>query len=222
MSEVFRRIKIYFQICPVTFYLILFNTIIFILTLATGGFTVDNLVRLGGLVPGYVKLNNEYYRIIMAMFLHGSVIHFLMNMVALYFLGTAMERVMGHVRYLGLYFIAGIGSGVMIVLLGEPYQLTIGASGALYGIMSGLFFITLKNPTWFHPQGIKSIRSLTIINFAITFLFPNISIIGHISGFVFGFLACLLLVPKYPDFMKYRKDYQRSEDVPDDDNGPVA
>ncbi len=222
MSELFKRLKNYFRICPVTFYLILFNTIIFILTLVTGGFTVNNLVRLGGLVPSYVNVNNEYYRIIMSMFLHGSVIHFLMNMVALYYLGTAMERVMGHVRYLSLYFIAGIGAGVMIVLLGTPNELTIGASGALYGIMSGLFFITLKNPNWFHPQGIKSIRSLTIINFAITFLFPNISIIGHLSGFAFGFLACLFLVPKYPDFMKYRNEYQKSEDVPDDDGGPVA
>lgn len=222
MTNLFERIKAYVRICPVTFYLIAINTVIFIVTLSTGGFTIVNLSRLGALVPVYVKVGNEYYRILMAMFLHGSVIHFVMNMVALFYLGTAMERIMGHLRYLGLYFIAGIGAGVMIVLLGKPYELTIGASGALYGIMSGLFYTTLKRPNWFNPQAVRSIRTLTIINFAITFMFPNISIIGHIAGFVFGFLAALFLIPKYPDFMKHRLDYQRSEDVPDDDNTPVA
>jgi len=207
--------------CPVTFYLILINAALFFVAVFTGGFTINNLIRLGGLVPSYVIVQKEYYRILLSMFLHGSTIHFLMNMVALYYLGTVMERTMGHIRYLALYFITGIGAGVMIVLFGARNDLTVGASAALYGIMAGLFYITLRKPRWFNPAGVRAIRIMTLINFGITFLFPNISIIGHLSGFVLGFLLCLVLMPDKPDFLKDNRGKQYY-DVPKDDDDTVA
>ncbi len=203
--------------CPVTFYLILINTALLVVTLFTGGFSVLNLARLGGLVPFYVTEEGEYFRIVSSMFLHGSITHFILNMIALYFLGSAMEQVFGHIRYFALYFLSGIVSGVMIVIFGDGLTLTIGASGSLYGIMSGLLLVTIKRPNWFTRHAIGTIRNLTIINFVITFLFPNISIIGHISGFATGFLLALLLIPTTPDYLRKRRESNENNQPGSDD-----
>jgi membrane associated rhomboid family serine protease len=101
--------------------------------------------------------------------------------------------------------------------------LTIGASGALYGIMAAMMYITFRYPHWFTPASVRSIRQTTILNFIITFLFPNISIIGHVAGFVFGILASILLVPKMPYFLKFRPVVRHVEDSQDnEDGGPIA
>ncbi|MBN2696318.1 MAG: rhomboid family intramembrane serine protease [Bacilli bacterium] len=217
MTSFSAQLKAFLRTCPVTFYLILTNTALFFVTLFTGGFTILNLARLGALVPIYVIEDGEYFRIVTSMFLHGSVTHFILNMVAIYFLGTAMEQVMGHIRYFALYFLSGIVAGVMIVVLGDPVTLTIGASGALYGIMSGLLLITLKKPRWFTQQAVRTIRRLAIINFAITFVFPNISIIGHVSGFLAGFLLGWVLMPLIPDYIRKRREMGESNQPNSDD-----
>jgi len=69
---------------PVTSVLIIINTVMLIYTLITGGFTTTNLVGLGGLVPIAVREYGEYYRVITSMFLHGSIMHFIFNMYALF------------------------------------------------------------------------------------------------------------------------------------------
>jgi len=221
MNRFFDGLREAFRRTPVTADLILINAVLFGVTVATGGFTTDNLVRLGGLVPGFVTADGEWYRVFTAMFLHGSVPHFLMNMLALYFLGTAMERGIGPIRYLALYLVAGIGGDVAIVFLGEPYVLTIGASGALYGVMAALFYITLAKKNWFVPAAVRSIRRMIAINFVITFLFPNISILGHVAGFLAGLAAAAGLIPKNPYFARHRgprPEPPRDPDDTDDDD----
>jgi rhomboid protease GluP len=222
MSNIIHSIQKYVKNCPLTAGIFVVNTLMFLLTLATGGFGTDNLLRLGALVPILVKTGGEYYRILTSMFLHGNVIHFLSNMVALYFLGTAMERCLGGIRYLALYFLTGIGCGLAIVLFGNPLDLTIGASGALYGIMAGMLFITFRNRNWFTPASVRSIRQTTLLNFFITFLIPNISIIGHVTGFVLGLLASFFLVPAIPHFVRFRSKAHPVETPPGGDVPPAA
>jgi rhomboid protease GluP len=186
----------------VTFYLILINTLAFVVTVATGGFDVQNLVRLGALAPALVFQDGEFWRILTSMFLHGSVMHFLMNMVALYYLGTPSERGMGSFRYVLLYLLSGFGSGAAVILLGDPYTATVGASGALYGLMGALLLTTFKKWKWFTPASARSIRSMIVLNFVITFLFPAISIPGHLGGFLVGVVSAFFLLPKVPRFFR--------------------
>ncbi|HOP57305.1 MAG TPA: rhomboid family intramembrane serine protease [Bacillota bacterium] len=234
MADFTSRLKKYIQLCPMTSGLLTVNTAFLIITIITGGseaFGSDNLVRLGGIVPSYVA-SGEYYRIIFAMFLHGGYLHFFSNMLALYFLGTPMERIMGGWRYLALYMLSGIGAGIMIVLFGysnitflNTYgEVSIGASTAIYGIMAGLVFITIKRPGWFPRQTVKSIWMIAVLNFIITFIFPYISVVGHLSGFVFGFVLSLVLMPKIPEYQrkaviaKYFQKKATSENDNDDDD----
>ncbi|OHE40798.1 MAG: hypothetical protein A2Y16_07155 [Tenericutes bacterium GWF2_57_13] len=221
MDRIFDFLKRTFRVTPVTADLVVINAIMFIVTLSIGGFTNANLIRLGGLVPAYVTQNGEWYRVLTAMFLHGSILHFVMNMIALYYLGSAMERAIGPVRFLGLYLVAGIGADLAIAFFDT--DLTIGASGALYGIMAALFYITLAHKNWFTPASVGAIQRMILINFAITFLIPNISVIGHLAGFALGFLAAVALVPKIPFFARRNPSKpQNGEDQDDDGEIPPA
>lgn len=228
MPNLVQEIKKIFRDSPVSAGLLLLNIAMFILTIATGGFSVVNLVRLGALVPKYVIDDGEFLRILTSMFLHGSIIHFVMNMVALYILGILMERLLGPLNYFILYlvsglaggavitFFAGKGEGILAEVFGSPTNVTVGASGALYGIMASLFFITFKKRAWFNSQSIRSIRTLVIVNFVLTFTFPSISILCHVGGFLAGLILSFFLVPEIPYFRRqqYRRFYE--QDIPDD------
>jgi rhomboid protease GluP len=222
-------LKIYFKKSPVTISLITINTLMFLVTIFTGGFTIINLVDLGGLVPAYISERDEYYRLILPMFLHGGFFHFFMNSYFLFYIGSFVEKILGSHKYLFIYLLSGIGSNVLIWLLGDPLTVTIGASGALFGIMGLLLVLTYTKPEWFPYHTVRNIRSLTIINLVFTFLIPNISIYGHLGGFITGIIFAFILNPKYPQQQKqkentYYRNYQNQDnifdykDVVDDDD----
>lgn len=197
MNDFANRFRHFVKSSPATFWLLAMNTAVFLVTIAAGGFSVEVLDRLGGLVPAYVK-QGEWWRLLTSMFLHGGFVHFATNMLALFWLGRPMERIFGTKRFLLLYFISGLAGGAAVTFLGEAWTLTVGASGSLYGIMAGLFYLTLARSHWFTRESVRSIRSMILINFAITFLFPAISVYGHLGGFVAGFLVSLMILPKTP------------------------
>jgi rhomboid protease GluP len=195
------RLKHYYQLHPVTSILILISGAMFILVLFSGGFSTENLRSWGGLVPEKVINDREYYRVITAMFLHGGFFHFFMNSYVLYIIGGNMERILGPKKYLLLYMLSGIASSVLVVFLSAPNSVTIGASGAIYGIMGGLFMLTILKNHWFRPETIQWIRNLIIINLVITFLIPNISIFGHLGGLIAGLLVLKFIVPDEPYYL---------------------
>lgn len=191
----------YFKSHPVTATIILINTIMALLLLFSGGFNVLNLVEWGGLVPVLVTDFNEYHRLILAMFLHGSIFHFLINSYVLYIIGGQLERMIGPYKYTCLYLFSGLVASIFVVLFGEPNVVTIGASGAIYGVMGGLFMLTLLKKKWFRPQAIAWIRQLIIINLVVTFIIPNISVWGHLGGLLGGFILFYFITPKKPYFV---------------------
>lgn len=206
-----QRLKLYFKKSPVTFVLLVINTIMFFVVFFNGGFSTESLTNNGGLVPKLVTDNKEYYRLLVAMFLHGSFLHFLMNSYFLYFLGSFTEKILGSTRYGIIYMLSGLGSSVAVWLLSTPTTVTIGASGALYGIMGGLLIMTFLKANWFTPQGIRSIRTISIINIVFTLISAsaggNISVWGHMGGLAFGIVLTYLLIPDYPNSLERYKDH---------------
>jgi rhomboid protease GluP len=195
------RLKDYYKLHPITSILILISGAMFIIVFFSGGFSSENLKAWGGLEPHSVLVDKEYYRIIVAMFLHGGLFHFLMNSYVLYIIGGNMERILGPKKYLLLYMVSGIVASVLVVFLSEVGTVTIGASGAIYGIMGGLFMLTVLKKHWFRPETIKWIRNLIIINLVLTFLVPNISVYGHLGGLIAGLLVLKLIVPDEPFYL---------------------
>ena len=182
----------------VTKVLMAMNVAVFVAGVGSGLNTKDQFVVDGGLIANAVDgtghlvgvANGQWYRIFSAGFLHENLIHIGLNMWVLYLLGQLMEPVLGRLRF-ALVYGAALIAGSLGVLLLSPNQLTVGASGAVFGLM-GAAVAVMRN------RGINpfatSIGSTILLNLLITFTIPNISIGGHIGGLIGGFVAGWLLV----------------------------
>lgn len=127
--------------------------------------------------------DGEYYRLVTAMFMHFGVLHLLMNMWALWILGRGLEAMLGPVRFLALYLVAGLGGNVAAYLF-QPGATSAGASTALFGLFAALFLAMRRL-----GLNASAVLPVIIINLILTFTVANISIYGHIGGFVVGGLV---------------------------------
>lgn len=128
----------------------------------------------------------EWYRLLTSAFLHAGWMHLLFNGLALYIVGPQLERLLGHSRYLALWVLSALGGSVLSYLV-VPDQLSVGASGAIFGLFGATFVIGRR-------LGVDTrfIVGLIGINLLITFIVPNISWTAHIGGLVSGTLLALV------------------------------
>ena len=186
----------YYEKNPMSTIIILINVMMAMVVLVTGGFNdLVNLIEWGALYPPFISVNNEWYRLITAMFLHGSLLHLFFNMYVLFYLGALLERMLGNKwLYVIFYLASGLFASIAVFAFGNPNVVTVGASGAIFGIIGALFITTYLKPYYFNPYFVRSIRSLTFINLALTFIIPQVSFYGHIGGLLSGFLLYFLIV----------------------------
>jgi len=181
----------------VTQTLIGINVALFVLELATGGqlngtgswiyekgVLVSSAVDSSGQVVGVAE--GEWWRLITAAFLHYGLVHLGMNMLVLWFIGPPLEEYFGHGRYVLVYLVSGL-AGSAGALIWSPNALTVGASGAIWGIMGAALVLEARKIWVFGGQAM----GLVIFNLAITFVIPGISIGGHVGGLVGGGLCAL-------------------------------
>ena len=156
---------------------------------ATGGGGLGSSLLDDGSVSRVAVDQGDYWRILTAGFLHTGMIHLLFNMFGLYILGGLLEPAVGRLRFGVIYFVSLLAGSFGALLL-EPTAPTVGASGAIFGLM-GAAVVVMRN------RGINPMESglgLWIgLNLLITFTIPNISIGGHIGGLVGGAVAALLM-----------------------------
>src|SRR3954469_1361109 len=177
----------------VTKVLIAINVIAFVAELSSGGTAISDVggsvIRRGALFGPSLSVDHEYYRLITSGFLHAGFIHIAFNMYLLWILGQMLEPALGGVRFAAIY-VTALLAGSFGALLVEPNSVTVGASGAVFGLM-GAAFVELR------ARGIDpfqaGIGGLILINLAISLLVPGISIGGHVGGLVAGGLAVLAL-----------------------------
>ena len=173
---------------PITRALIAINVAIYLLTAAQGG----GLNAPGGslfdrwILYGPWVANGGWYRLVTAMFLHASLIHIGFNMWALWVIGTPVEQYLGKARYIGLYFVSGL-AGSAGALLQAPHAPTLGASGAIFGILGAMLILEWQ------ITGRLAGNAMTwiVINLVISFSIPNISWGGHVGGLIGGILVTL-------------------------------
>jgi membrane associated rhomboid family serine protease len=173
-----------------TYALIALNVIVFIAELGGGGGAASlegggRLVADGGLLGPAVADQGEWYRIVTSGFLHAGPLHLFLNMFVLYILGTILEEGIGTVRMLGIYFVSLLAGSFGALLL-DPNELTVGASGAVYGIMAATFLVARQRGV---EQLASQIGLWVILNLAFTFTVPGISIGGHLGGLAGGAAA---------------------------------
>ena len=174
----------------VTKALVAVNVGIYLLELGMGGNvngTGNEIYNNGVLAAPFVD-QGDWWRLISAAFLHYGPLHLLLNMLALWWFGSAVEMALGRGSYLLLYVVSGL-AGSAGALIFDPNALTVGASGAIFGIL-GAAFVLERQGTYVLGGGALSI---IVLNVVFTFAIPGISIGGHLGGLVGGILGTLAL-----------------------------
>ena len=185
----------------VTKALIAANVLVFFVNLAQGASLTENSGELffdwaligqaqvfpTGEVIGVAE--GEWWRLITSAFLHGSIIHLGLNMLMLYWIGAPIEEAIGRARFVILYLVSGLAGSAGALLLTEQNAITVGASGAIFGLL-GAAVVFERQGT--HVLG-GSALSIIVLNLVLTFAVPNISIGGHIGGLIGGALGGLAL-----------------------------
>ncbi len=143
----------------------------------------------------------EYYRLVTHAFLHDGILHLGFNLYALWILGVLLEHLLGRVRFIALYLVAMLG-GAFGVLLVSPNQPTLGASGAVFGLMGALLLAqrSVGISVWRTP-----LMPVLALNLALTLMIPRISVGGHggglVTGAAVGWLILMLTRRRAPDWL---------------------
>lgn len=169
------------------------NVAVFLLVTMTGGdpSRLAGPVARSGALFGPAVADGEWWRLVTGAFMHAGVLHLFMNMFLLWLLSQELEPALGHVRFAVLYATSLIGGSLGVMVL-DPGAATVGASGAVFGLMGALVVLQLRA----HQNPWRSgIGGLVAINLVLTFAIPGISIGGHLGGLVAGALAGLALQP---------------------------
>ena len=136
----------------------------------------------------------EYYRFITSMFLHSGIMHLASNAVYLYYFGVRSEKLLGTGKFLLLYLMSGLCGGLLSVFLGDGYGVSIGASGAIYGLLGAMLLLTKKRGSQYTGMSYSTMLLLAATAICMGFFEPNVDNLGHIGGFLGGMLMFALLL----------------------------
>lgn len=164
-----------------------------------GNVTGPILLTVGGEPVGLAT--GEYYRLVTATFLHAGVLHLLLNMFALAALGPALEAALGRLRFAALYLVSALGGSVAAFLLAPAGTLSVGASGAIFGLF-GAYYVVVRRM----GGETGAIVGLLAVNLVITFALPFIDWRAHLGGLVTGVLLAVALA--YAPHGRHRETVQ--------------
>jgi membrane associated rhomboid family serine protease len=204
----FTGARVGFRALPVTFSLLGVNVLVWLSIMLTGGSAsriADFLaIRLQGYcltpeggfaVPREVCRSSGYqwmpgvddgavWQLFTSMFTHVSLIHLAVNMFSLYLLGSFLEPIVGRLRFLVFYVISGLAGSALIVWASAPAGSTVGASGAIFGLLGVLVVLFVRA-----GQSLAPLLPILLINAGITFFGNGISWQGHLGGFIGGLVV---------------------------------
>ena len=182
---------------PINTVLIVANIIVFLFVdLTHSSSNWEWLLECGALYSPYALEGKEYYRFFTSLFLHSGISHLANNMLMLWFIGGTLEPLIGKVRYIILYFSSGILAGIISVsynVLIDNTIISVGASGAIFGVVGALVYVVLRS----HGKEVN-LSPKQILLFALLSLFSGVAneSVGnaaHFGGFVSGFLLAIVL-----------------------------
>ena len=188
-----------------TYGLIAANLAVWVAIVATGG-PSSPILDAFALLPassarlqgGHVEVvrgvsDGAYWQVLTSMFTHVEVLHIGFNMVALFFLGPMLENVLGRIRFLAVYLVSGLVGSAAVMWFSEPHAQTLGASGAIFGLMGAIAVLALKV-----GGQAQSVLGWIVINLVLTFTLSGISWQGHIGGLCGGVVlgAAMVYAPR--------------------------
>lgn len=184
-----------------TYILLAVNILLFVLLEINGDSTsTATLIDFGAKYNPAIIENGEWWRIVSSMFLHIGIPHLLLNMLAVFYLGTAAERIYGSLRFTVIYFLAGIGGG--LASFAFTTNVSAGASGALFGLFGALlFFGCIHKRIFFQTMGMNLLIIIGI-NIVFGLSVPQVDNGAHMGGLISGFIASAILhLPKKKNYL---------------------
>ncbi|MDQ5973287.1 MAG: Rhomboid family intrarane serine protease [Actinomycetota bacterium] len=174
----------------VTYTLIGINLAVFLVQFTVG---INAVAGDYGMWPVGIAVGGEWWRLVTAAFLHGSFLHIAFNMYVLFALGPTLERILGHSRYLILYVLAAIGGGVASYVFSDMRTVSVGASGAIFGLMGALVVAGRRL-----RYDVTQVLVLLGINVVIGFIASGVDWRAHLGGLVTGALVAAIMVLPSP------------------------
>ena len=169
----------------VTKILLAINAAVFIAALASDR-VVSDLALVGQWPPAPFSpvegvAEGQWYRLVSSMFLHQAVWHFAFNMLGLWWLGGPLEQALGRIRYLALYLLSGLAGSAFTYLLASPDQASLGASGAIFGLL-GATAVLMRRLNY----DMRPVIALLALNLLFTFTWSGIAWEAHVGGLIAG------------------------------------
>jgi membrane associated rhomboid family serine protease len=184
-----------------TYALIAINVIVF-LAEGHGAWTIEGeasgtIITKGGLIgsseapvlAGQGVAHGQWWRLVSSGFLHENLLHIGFNMWVLYYLGMMLEPALGRVKF-GVIYAVSLLTGSLGALLASPHVLTVGASGAIFGVMGAAAMEMRARQIPIMQSGVGM---LIVLNLIISFTIPGISWGGHVGGLIGGALVALVI-----------------------------
>jgi membrane associated rhomboid family serine protease len=165
--------------------------LVYIATIVAGILGHDLIPLLGLRTASFLA---QPWTIVTNLFVHGGIWHLLFNMLTFYFFGSFLSRLVGTRAFLIIYFFGGILGNVFFMLLGSPFAIVIGASGAIFALGGALAVLTPRLRVFVFPIPVPMpLWAAVLGGFLIMSFVPGVAWQGHLGGLVFGLIAGLVL-----------------------------
>lgn len=173
----------------ITYWLIAVNVILYFVPILFGQY--NDLIN-NYSIWGPAVRDGQYYRLLTGIFLHGGFFHLLFNCYALYVIGSQVENFLGRFKFLIIYLVAGISGALFSTIFGGNYA-SIGASGAIFGLMGALVYFGYHYRVYLGNVVKSQIIPLIVINLVLGFCVSGIDNFAHIGGLIGGTLTSIAL-----------------------------
>jgi membrane associated rhomboid family serine protease len=193
---------------PVSFGIIIIAVGVFLLGMLSPAFERETVIRFAQFNPAISA--GEWWRVLTSAFLHANLTHILFNMYALYLFGPRLEQQVGSIPFAGMYFASAAGGGALSYLLGPANGLSVGASGAIFGLFGAWLFVSYR--IRHTPAGRAMFNQLGIllaINMALPLIIRNIDWRAHAGGLLVGVAVAAL----WAQFAAGKPDAERNRTI---------
>ena len=201
MREFYNEIKRYLTPCNTV--IVILNIVIFALQrILDSGATPAGMTEGGALCWWLALDGRQYYRLVTYMFLHSGIAHLFNNMLVLLFIGSFVERLAGSGRYLLNYLCSGVVAGLVSAAYNrwcfesagsEALVYSIGASGAIFGMVGSLLFIVICHRGRIEGVSLRQLLMFLFLSIYAGFTDTGVDNIAHIAGLCFGFTGMAIL-----------------------------
>ncbi len=181
----------------ITIILVAINMVVFLYVAKNGDYNdAEYMLSVGAMSTDLVVGQHQFYRLITNIFLHFGWEHIMNNMFSLVLVGYTLENMIGRVKFLLVYFISGISGSVFgiinnLFLNGDIYTVSAGASGAIYGVLGGVFAMYLFSKNRQLRASLPRFLIFLVISLYAGFKDPTVGGDAHLGGLVAGFIMCM-------------------------------